>query len=418
MVDSLSSKFSVFVFLVSITFVIFLLFDSYLGLYGVFLSLICLIVCRSFVTMILGFLNFSVSIAFDYYLRVWGYGYEFYDGRGVSVELLAAISVLLFLYVLFLDVYFACSLRDHSLRGVVIPRLEYTAHKILYIPLLLSVGFCSVFIFKNSGSMLSSDFDLQELEKYSFLEYLSVVIFFLLRADVSKRLRNLAFLVSCLLVLSAIIASYRMVSIIYVMSIIISLLPGKAISRWLMLASWVLLYILMAFISYYRGGSYDIGISQILGYKDFGYLDNTFSGVIETALIYSSIYQNLNFIDRFMELIGTVLPLPGSLIPNHMIYYYDLASKYVGRIPGGGLLAGFVWYFDYLLLLFIVPYFYMVYRRIFQGGGQFTLAMTFVFFVSVSRWWLYGPYVLFKFLGVFLIFLVIERVVSHYAKAY
>jgi hypothetical protein len=396
---------AIFIFIVLILIQSFA--PSYVGIYGIVLSVIGIASGRSLLTVLLSFLNFSVSIAFDYYLRVWDYGYEFYDGRGISIEYLSFVSVCLFVYVLSLDWrYINPSLGK---KYIVVPSVVYQSHSKMYYPLLLLVIWCAGFVFSRAGSMFSSTFSLDELQKYSFLEYFSVIIFFLLRAVVSDFRRNVALFFCSLLVVVMLLASYRMVSIIYFLTIIIAIAPGFKINRSYAIFAWLAFYVSFAFIGYIRGDGSSLSFSTLLGYKDYGYLDNTFTGVIETALIYSSIYEVNTLAVRIGEFIGTMLPVPGFLIPDNMIYYYDLESKYDGRIPGGGLLAGFVIYYDFLLLPVLLGYLLIAYKAYSNPVQSIWLtSFGFVALVSVSRWWLYGPYVLFKFLGVFLLFYVID----------
>ncbi len=404
----------VFIVSLSLALILFGVAPEYIGLYGMLLCFVCIFTCKSFLTLVLGFLNFSVSIAFDYYLRVWPHGFEFYDLRGIGVEELALFSTLAFLVVLYLD--FIYLRRGES--GVSIPNIQFDVSHKLYWPLLLAVSFCIVFVALNAGSLFSSEFSLAELKKYSFLEYFSVIVFFFILSSRDNFRLYLSLFVSALFVGTLLMASYRMVAIIIVMTIVLAFYRGKQLHRGYLIGGWGLIYVLMALISYFRGGLYDIGLSQLLGYKDFGYLDNTFTGVIETALIYSSIYEEVDFSIRFFEFIGVLLPLPGFLLPDSMIYYSDLDSRYFGRIPGGGLLAGFFYYFDFL---FVPVWFFYIGAVYYCLGLEkvtswFYSGLVFVMFVSVSRWWLYGPYVLFKFLGVFFLFVVINKALLSHSK--
>ncbi len=396
-------------FLASVVLVTFGVNGSYLGIVGILLSTLGVFTSKNLLTLVLSFLNFSVSVAFDYYLRVWMHGYEFYDEGGIGVVYLCVISTLLYLYILSLDWYFYAGVSPEYKVHVEVPDIKYVASAYMYYPLLIMVIWCSFFVYANAGSMFSISFDLKELKKFSFLEYFSVIIFFLLRSNVSIQKRNVALALCFVLVAVILLASYRMVSIIFLMSIALAVFSGLRVNRVWVILAWVVFYIWLAAISYIRGDGLSIDFYKILGYKEYGYLDNTFTGVIETALIYSSIYENNTYVIRLFEFIGVLLPVPGSFIPDFMVYYNDLSDKYIGRIPGGGLLAGFVIYFDYLLVPFVLLYAYIAYRKMSIGmDAIWSVAMAFVFFVSVSRWWLYGPYVLFRFLGVFLVFLLLD----------
>lgn len=392
-----------------VVFFIYLALPSWLGLATVVLSVGYMFVARSFLFLVLCFLNFSIGIAFDYYLRVQSQSFSFYYGNGVSVDYLAFVSLSLFVFFSCVDSYVRS---DRS--GVTIPAFIYKVSSLWYYPCFLMLVGCSLFVYVNAGSFLSDAFDLRELKKFSFLEYFSfVLLFFVLSARTKKR-RVVSYFVVGFFVAALLMASYRMAAIIMALSLVYAVYNGQVIRRYYLVCGWLLLYWGLALIGYYRFGVYDVDFYNLLGYKYGGYLDNTFTGVIETALIYTSVSVGEDFISILGHLVGAILPLPGSLIPDEWIYYVRVYEVHFGRIPGGGLLAGFVIYFHYMLLPFFTVYVVFAYhgaRFLDRSGGLVVLSsiMNFVLFVSVCRWWLYGPYVLFKFLGVFFVFYFINK---------
>lgn len=392
----------------------YVFYPEHLGLLGIYLSLAGILLSRSFLMIVLAFLNVSVFIAFDYYLSAKGLIFEFYDGRGSDIASLAIATQIFYVFLIFLDFKYVTS---KGLNFIAMPVFNLTGNRQLYYLSLVFIMYTTIFIQQNVSFISSGAFNLEELQKFSFLEYVSVFVFLGGVSIENRKQKNLFITLTSILIISCLLASYRMVAIIYFMTLVVVIYQGKYFRKNILVFLWLCAFILLASISYIRGGIYEFTLLNILGYKDFGYLDNTFSGVIETSLIYSTIYIDTSFTQRLIQLIGLLLPVPGSLIPNEMIYYYDLSEKYIGRIPGGGMMPGFFYYFDYITVPIFLFYFYLVFKSYSKPLNIYSNIILFVACTTITRWWLYGPYVLFKLFGVCLLVYFIIKCSNYFISS-
>lgn len=387
------------------------LFDSNtLGIFTVLLSIFFIMKTESFLVFLLSFYNIMIGIAFDYYLRVRPYAFDFYFGNGASVEYLCLLSILIYLAI-------NCLERQKKVWSstVIIRARKPEFSRLIYYPFLLAIIGCSLFILKNERTILSSTFNIRELVKYPFLEYFGIIVLFAIgSARDSKAKEIFAYAASTFLILVCLLTSYRMVAIVIGLSLIFSRYCGVAVKKSLLLSFGAFFYSALMVISYIRLGASDIGISHIFGYVDNGRLDNTFSGVIETALIYTAVSQTQSFSQNIMHLIGTIAPLPSSFMPDSTSYLVNLFEIHRGKIPGGGLLAGFFIYFNYLLAIPVFAFLFFALR--YSTRKVIFGAMYFICFICVSRWWLYGPFVFFKFFGIFFLLYLINIISLTYEK--
>jgi hypothetical protein len=368
---------------------------TYIGLLTIIFSLAGIVLSRTPLFLFLSFLTFSLGVAFDYYIRVSPYFY-FYLKNGVSVEYLCFVSGLLYSFFLYFDRY----TESPSLRYVSIDVNFPKVSRYYYCPLLLLVLFVSNFIINNTSNLLSGDFDAYDLQKYPLLEYMGIILAFLILSAKrnGKFYLYTAYVVGSGFIFLCLITSYRMVAIISALSMIFVSQNKKRINKVPLALVWLFSYVILTFISYFRIGIFDVNLENILGYQN-GHLDNTFTGVIETALIYTGMYSKLGFDQVFAHLIGTILPLPNSLIPDSMLYIVEANRRY--NMPGGGALAGFVIYFSYFLLIPFLSYVRFATKH--ANKNRFAAVMCLILFSTITRWWLYGPFVIFKFFGAFLI---------------
>lgn len=382
-----------------------LILPAYGGIALMITATITVFTANHLFTVILGLLNVSLAIAFDYFLRAHPNGFEFYRQNSISASHLLITTTILYLAILIIDGV------KHGGRAKIrieikMPRIS----RLLFYPLLFSVIWCIYFVTTNGSNIFSRSFSLDELAKFPFLEYFSIVVIFLIlaakQAESNRKLYAAVFL-SAALVTVLLLSSYRMVAVITTLALIISLKNNSTITRSHILLLWLIAYPGLAAISYYRQGVFDISLANIFGYQN-GFLDNTFTGVIETALIYISTSAQHDANDTIRLLAGVLAPLPNTLIPDSFLYHIDVYERYRGRIPGGGLLSGFIVYFDYLLAPFVILYIYFSCKR--ANHGIITGAMYIISTITITRWWLYGPYVLFKFFGFFLALTVVNKV--------
>lgn len=388
------SFFSVLLFLFAFS-------PSLMGLYILLISFYYMATCKSLLVLILCFFNISCGFAFDYYLRVNYAVYGFYRGDGITIELLAFVFTFFFLCLAFLD-----SLMDSERKkGVIVNAKMPSFSKLFYFPCLVLILWCIVFLFFNSGNIFSANFDLDELQKYSFLEYFAIVVYVFLSSAKTYFLKRVSYFIVFVFILFLLLASYRMVGIVVILSVFFFIYNGRYVSRKLMFWMWLLGYAIFGLINLLRADS-EITFNLFLGYKDFGYLDNTFTGVIETSLIYSYVSEVKGGYKVFLEFLGTIAPLPSSLLPNEMVYFDKLDTQYPVRIPGGGMVSGFIVYFSYAFFPVLLIYLYLALNK---GNKSYLYGMlAYISLITVSRWYLYGAYSLFKFVGVLSVFYFIN----------
>nr|WP_313124295.1 hypothetical protein [Stenotrophomonas geniculata] len=374
-------------------------FTDYGGLFGCFASIVGIALSRTIVYLFLSFINFSLSIAFDNFLRVDPVFY-FYDGTGVSVGYLCLISTLLYCAIGMMDMT-----RRGSGRGLLVDFKFPEVSAGIFWPFAFVILGIAGFVFQSESFVLSTKYDAYELQKYPFLEYVGLLIAFMLQAARGSRLRRTFGLCVALIYIAVCLAtSYRMVAIICSLATFMVICNGRKVGKPLLVGCWLGAYVGLTYISYWRIGIFDVSMENIFGYVD-GRMDNTFTGVIETALIYTSIARSQGVIENIGYLVGALLPVPNSLIPDSMLYIVDAMQR--SKFPGGGALAGFVIYFRYL---YVVPYLWFIYiafKRSHLGG--IASGMYLILFITVTRWWLYGPYVIFKFLGVLLLIMMVNK---------
>lgn len=380
---------------------------TYGGIALLIAAIITTITANHLFTIILGFLNISLAIAFDYFLRTHPNGFEFYRQNSITASHLLVTTSVTYLAILLIDGFRAGGKAEIKIE-ISTPRIS----QLLFYPLCISVIWCIYFVTTRGGNIFHQTFALDELSKFPFLEYFSIIVFFLIlsarQSEDNWKIYG-ASLLSAALVATFLLSSYRMVAIITSLSLLVSLKNHSTIKRSHILILWLVGYPGLAIISYYRQGIFDVSLANIVGYKN-GILDNTFTGVIETALIYIATSAQHDIDTTVKFLIGTLAPLPNTFIPDSFLYHIDVYERHRGRIPGGGLLPGFFIYLEYLLAPFFLAYIYIACKR--AGKGIMPGAMYMICTITVTRWWLYGPYVLFKFIGLFLILLATNNILA------
>lgn len=371
--------------------------ESLLGVLTVALSIFFIIKTRNFLIFVLSAYNIMTGLAFDYYLRVRPHAFDFYYGNGSSVEFLCILSIACYIVI----AYMGDDKENGFTKSMTIQAKLPEFSSLLYYPFLLSIVGCSLFILKNESTILTNSFDLRELVKYPFLEYFGIIVLFAIGAAKNSKPKEFAVYGAALfLVLVCLATSYRMVAIVIGLSIFFTKYRNVPINKNLMIFIGIFFYSILMIISYVRLGANSLELSRLLGYVD-GRLDNTFSGVIETALMYTSVSYNQPLSQNLMHFAGTILPLPSSLLPDSMSYVFNIFKVHPGKIPGGGLLAGFFIYFNYILIIPVFTFLFFSLR--YRNKNALFGSMYFICFICVSRWWLYGPFVFFKFSGIFFV---------------
>ena len=375
---------------------IYLVAPTYLGIATIGISALCMVKTKNLLCLLLSCLNISTGVAFDYFLRAKLHTYTFYFNNGISGELLCLVSIITFIAITTMASFYEPDIKS----GVTIPAILPKFSSFLYIPCVLLILGCITFIISSEKSVFSQTFDAYELQKYPFLEYIGLIVMFAVgSANGGKKKEFIAYIVSAIFILTCLITSYRMVAIVTTLALIFMRYNNKIISKKFVITAWLSSYVVLTAISYLRLGIFDISPENVLGYVN-GRLDNTFTGVIETALIYSGVAAKQDITTNLLHLIGTIAPLPNSLLPTAMLYIENVHEVHSGKIPGGGLLAGFFVYFNYLLVGPVFVFLYLAFKK--SKSSRICGALYFIAFICIARWWLYGPFVFFKFTGVFL----------------
>lgn len=383
-------------------FFIYILSPKYIGIYSILIACITMASSRGGVLLFLSFLNFSLGVAFNYFIQV-DQKFYFYRSNGVTAAYLCLVSSCIFLFIAYFDALSSRKIKDGCLIDVKLPNVS----GILFFPYVAVVICTIVFILKSESNLLKIGFDAYELQKYPFLEYFGLILMFMVEAAKKGGGKRIVFanIVGLAFILTCLITSYRMVAIISSLSLLFVAFNSKTISKFPIIILWLVAYTGLTYISYIRLGNFDITIDNIFGYVN-GRLDNTFTGVIETGLIYTAIGKGQQFGENLLYLIGTILPVPNTFIPDNMLYTVDAYKRYY--LPGGGLLAGFVIYFNYFLTIPIVYFIFIAFLK--SKNNAIAGGMYLITFITVTRWWLYGPYVIFKFFGVFIFLCGINRI--------
>ena len=168
-----------------------------------------------------------------------------------------------------------------------------------------------------------------------------------------------------------------------------------------------------------RSGSAGFDLANILGYKFlpvYGFvLDNTFTGVIETSLIYSAYAEQFSFADKLKYWLAIIIPAPSSILPPDFNYHAAAKLYHSTRVPGGGITAGYVIFTGYLLAPVLLAYLQLALFRTPQVLSERSLIKSILFVVvliTLMRWSLYGAYALFKFAGIFLLLCGVNRLLD------
>lgn len=385
----------------SITLLAYLFYAEYIGVLIVVFSAVFFFFSRSLAVAITGLFNIPLGVAFDYFLRVNYHGFEFYGSNGMTVEYLAILTLFLYLIFVVFDIFSSPVKSSKLIFFVKTPVVS----NVLYYPFSALIIGVTFYVMANTRSVFHSGFDLGELKKFSFLEYVALVIFFYIKSARSKKQRWGAILLSLCSTIVMLMTSFRMVSIVYFLSVVAASREKLVVGRVFLISASFIGFVVLSLFSYFRQGVFSVDVARVLGYKS-GVLDNTFTGVIETSLIYSFAATFQGVLENLKYLLAVVLPVPNSLIPSDWLYFVDVYERHHGRIPGGGLLSGFFDYFNFLISAPVLIYFLYAMKKCDKNvlAGGMCLILT----ICVSRWWLYGPYVLFKFLGFYVFLLLVN----------
>ncbi|MEQ5829013.1 hypothetical protein J3456_16845 [Sulfitobacter sp. NFXS29] len=411
-----------FTFLVILSIVVALVFPSLLGLWLLILSAWIALVAANITTVLYAFINIFLAFTFDYYLRWENTLTLFYRGDGASMEHLCLLTtlVLLVFYVLESSRAFRLNLYAH------IPELNLRFSRLSGWVATCTLMAGGIYVSVTSGTVFQQQFDLDEIGRYAFLEYLSLLIIVALFSQERGRTARMLFVASAIFyTLCLVLASYRMAGTLSALAIFLGLMSGRKVAKYNIVGIILVGFVAMAGIGILRTGIMEVNLLSLLGYKYLGsygnVLDSTFTGVIETSLIYSSYSLSLSFTQVLGNFIAIIAPFPSSFMPDSLNYHAMAKAYHQTRVPGGGVVAGYLLFTDYLLAIPLLWFFAVTQPIRLRIGREARPRhnsphhlMYAILMITMMRWSLYGVYVLFKFVGIFLFIFLVDATVRNF----
>lgn len=413
-------KLSIFAFLAFTSVGVTLVIPMYLGLWMLTLSLWIILVAANITTVIYAFIHIFLGIAFDYYLRWEGSTPLFYRDGGASFEQLGLLTTIILLLFFSMD----CSRISQINTRAHIPELNIRFSRLAGWVSSFALMGCSFYVITSTGTILSQEFDVNDIGRYAILEYFALLILVSLFSRERGRHARFFFIASAAVyTFVLVIASYRMASTVSGLALFLGLMSGKSIAKYKIVGIFVIVFFSMAVVGLLRASNMEINLLALIGYKQlgsFGYvLDSTFTGVIETSLIYTSFSQQIPIAQKVGYLFAIIAPLPSSLLPESLDYHSVAKAYHQTRVPGGGIVAGYVLFTEYLLIFPLLWFFarsqtikLRIGQRMRPQHNSLQHVLFAILMITIMRWSLYGVYVLFKFLGIMLVLLFLDAVYS------
>jgi hypothetical protein len=389
---------------------------TFIGIWMLLLSIWIAFVAANITTVLYAFINGFLAVSFDYYLRWENAPMLFYRGYGASPEQLGLLTTIILLIFYTLDRSSASRVNLYAY----VPELNLLfSHLSGWVASFILLG-GSFYVVTVSGTIFQKHFDLNEIGRYAFLEYLSLLI--LVTQFSRERRRKARFFFSAIAVFytfALVLASYRMAATLSALALLLGLMSGKRIAKYKILGVIAISFLAMGIVGLLRHGQMEFGLLSLLGYKhlgSFGFvLDSTFTGVIETSLIYTSYSESLSLSQTIGNFLAIIAPVPSSMLPDSLNYHGAAKAFHQTRVPGGGIVAGYVLFTKYLLMIPLMWFFVLsqtIKLQIEQSARLQHNSIQHVLFailmITMMRWSLYGVYVLFKFMGIFFLVLLVD----------
>ena len=415
-----AGKLYVFAFLAFTSVAVTLMIPIYLGLWMLILSVWIVLVAANITTVLYAFIHIFLAFTFDYYLRWDDSTMLFYRSGGASVEQLGLLTTIILLLFYTMD----CSRISRINTHAHVPELNLRFSRFAGWFSSFALMGCSFYVITSTGTILQQQFDLNEIGRYAILEYVALLILVsLFSREKGPHARFFLIATAAIYTLVLVLASYRMASTVSGLALFLGLMSGKSVAKYKILGIFVIGFFSMTVVGLWRGNQTDINLLAMIGYKQlgsFGYvLDSTFSGVIETSLIYTSFSQQVPIAQKVGYFFAIIAPMPSSLLPETLDYHSLAKAYHQTRVPGGGIIAGYVLFTEYLLIFPLLWFFassQTIKLRIGETMRPQHNSLQHVLFailmITIMRWSLYGVYVLFKFLGIMLVLLFLDAVYS------
>ncbi|WP_299061917.1 hypothetical protein [uncultured Polaribacter sp.] len=249
----------------------------------------------------------------------------------------------------------------------------------------LVIIFYGLFLIYDKGLRVSGAFvdfrgDRSILEDYIAIIFL---VFF-----ISSRASKFLIVAFAIISISYLMAGERMRMFIYGGTIFVYLYRNKL---FLLKLGLPIAYIFAEIISVFRS-------STSFGVRDSGYFVSHFGSVTVSSLYLDEFTSVLPFTEKIQYYFGIIIGnfIPSSTIPKGFDIRGDLLGKF--EIPGGGWFTSFIlstsnWYIYILTIIMIC----LLLRHMMNKKSLVTNYMIFFIIITSPRWFMYSPYLIFRF---------------------
>lgn len=389
-----------FFYLVFMGGLVSIILPSYCGIVLMVLGLYGLVFGAELLTLIISAFTIPLGQGLQYFQDDVG-RLVFIDASLGLINVLASLCVAFSLILLFLDFHYGSYQPKKVIVDILLPKVP----RLLFVPCLLLILVVILFVSSTVSPIWSAGYDVFQQNRYGVLEYLGVVTL-LVYCSIPNRTKRITLFIRILFFFLTLVLfswGFRMAAVMCLLSVVVGEFNGKSFGRFLII--WVVFigYVFLNLIGALRfGGIPDFGTVIGVG---VGKLDNTFTGVIETSLMYMEQSSMIDFTVKIYQFLGYILPVPLSMLPNDVNVANVVYSAY-WKVAGGGSLLGFFYYFWFLLPPLIITILFKAYKY----GSSHTIygGLMFILIMSAPRWYLYSPHVIVKFFIMWLLVLILS----------
>jgi hypothetical protein len=398
--------------LLSLTIVGFLfslIFPGYSGILIAASGIYGLIFGAKLLTVVLSAFALPLGQAFQYFIGEIS-NLRFISPGDDALYYLSLGTVFFYIFIFIMDFKYGDYKPGRVLINIRLPRLP----GVFFFPTLLFFVVTIIILTNFVSPMWSNDYNVFVQNRYGFLEYfglLTMLVYCSNRSDSDIRLYAIR-IIWCVVFISLVLWGFRMAAVLFLLSVVVLEMNQRSINRLGLIFVVVVAYVLLTAIGSLRFG-YMPEFGNLIGLGNVA-LDNTFTGVIETSLMYIEISESIELTSLLYYFFSMVSPVPYSMLP-YEAHYIGTVYEEFSKVPGGGLIASFFYYFGVPLLFLIMAVLFTVYK--YESIKTIAGSVMLIAIFSSPRWFLYGPYVLFKLSGLWLIFLVVITLIfTRYRK--
>ena len=316
------------------------------------------------------------------------------------INFLASLCVAFSLILLFLDFRFGSYQPEKVTIDTCLPR----APRVFFVPTILFILVVILFIGSTVSPIWSTGYDVFTQNRYGILEYLNVLML-LVYCSIPNRTKITILLIRFVfffLIFALFSWGFRLAATMCFLTVIVGEFNGKSFGRSRIILVACIGYVFLNLIGSLRfGGILDFGEAIGVG---VAVLDNTFTGVIETTLMYMDQSRNTDLTVKSYQFLGYILPIPFSMLPNDINVANVVYDTYF-KVPGGGSFLGFAYYFWFLLPPLVILILFKGYK--YGSSHPIYGGLMFLLIISAPRWYLYSPHVIVKFFLIWLLLLIL-----------